>query len=67
MPMFTRRATLAERMAKQFLGTSSNLQLAALWYCGLVLLVIGLMTSLLARVISRRFDVQRAYARAAAA
>jgi phosphate transport system permease protein len=60
-------ATLAERMANQFLGTSSNLQLAALWYCGLILLVIGLATSLLARVIARRFDVERAYARAVAA
>jgi phosphate transport system permease protein len=60
-------ATLAERMANEFLGTSSNLQLAALWYCGLILLVIGLATSLLARVIARRFDVERSYARAVAA
>jgi phosphate transport system permease protein len=60
-------ATLAERMANEFLGTSSNLELSALWYCGLILLVIGLMTSLLARVIARRFDVERSYGRAVAA
>jgi len=65
--LFEPGATLAERMANEFLGTSSNLQLAALWYCGLILLVIGLMTSLLARLIARRFDVESAYARAVAA
>jgi phosphate transport system permease protein len=59
-------ATLAERIANQFLGTSSNLQLASLWYAGLVLLAIGLITSLLARWIAGRFDVERRYARAAA-
>jgi phosphate transport system permease protein len=65
--LFQPGATLAERIANQFLGTSSNLQLASLWYAGLVLLAIGLMTSLLARVIARRFDVERSYARAVAA
>lgn len=65
--LFDPGATLAERIANQFLGTSSNLQLASLWYAGLVLLVIGLATSLLARVISGRFDVERSYARAVAA
>jgi phosphate transport system permease protein len=65
--LFQPGATLAERMANQFLGTSSDLQLASLWYCGLILLVIGLATSLLARVIARRFDVERSYARAVAA
>ncbi len=57
-------ATLAERIANQWLGTSSNLQVASLWYAGLVLLAIGLMTSLLARLIAGRFDVSSAYARA---
>ena len=64
--LFDPGATLAERIANQFLGTSSNLQLAALWYGGLILLVIGLLTSLLARLIARRFDVERGYARAVA-
>jgi phosphate transport system permease protein len=65
--LFLPGATLAERMANQFLGTSTNLELSALWYCGLILLVIGLLTSILARVIARRFDVQASYARAVAA
>jgi phosphate transport system permease protein len=65
--LFQPGATLAERIVNQFLGTSSNLQAASLWYAGLVLLVIGLMTSLLARGIARRFDVERSYARAVAA
>jgi phosphate transport system permease protein len=60
-------ATLAERIVNQFLGTSTNLQAASLWYAGLVLLVIGLLTSLAARLIAGRFDVARGYARAAAA
>jgi phosphate transport system permease protein len=65
--LFQPGATLAERIANQFLGTSTNLQAASLWYLGLILLIIGLMTSLLARLIARRFDVERSYARAVAA
>jgi phosphate transport system permease protein len=57
-------ATLAERIVNQFLGASSKLQVASLWYAGLLLLAIGLVTSLAARWIARRFDVERAYARA---
>lgn len=64
--LFKPGATLSERIANQFLGASTKLQLASLWYLGLILLVIGLITSLLARVIARRFDVERAYARAVA-
>jgi phosphate transport system permease protein len=62
--LFAPGATLAERIANQFLGTSTKLQASALWYAGLVLLLIGLMTSLTARWIGRRFDVEGAYARA---
>jgi phosphate transport system permease protein len=65
--LFQPAGTLAERIANQFLGTSSDLQVASLWYAGLVLLAIGLLTSLLARLIARRFDVERSYARALAA
>ena len=60
-------ATLASRIANQFPGASSNLLVASLWYAGLILLVIGLLTSVLARVIARRFDVEASYARAVAA
>lgn len=65
--LFQPAATIAAHIAYQFIGASSALQIAALWYIGLVLLVIGLVTSLLARVIARRFDVQASYARAVAA
>jgi phosphate transport system permease protein len=62
--LFQPGATLAERIVNQFLGTSTTLQAASLWYAGLVLLGIGLLTSLLARWIAGRFDVARSYARA---
>jgi ABC-type phosphate transport system permease subunit len=35
-------------------------QISALFYLGAILLVIGLVTNLLAQLIIRRFDVQRA-------
>jgi phosphate transport system permease protein len=60
-------STMAARIADQFPGASTTLLIAALWYAGLVLLVIGLLTSIAARAIARRFDVERSYARAAAA
>jgi phosphate transport system permease protein len=65
--LFQPGATLAERIANQFPGASTNLLLASLWYAGLILLGIGLLTSLAARAIASRFDVERAYARAVAA
>lgn len=58
--IFSGGATLAERIAIQFPATSTNLQRASLFYAGLILLVITLLTSLAARVITTRFDVQRA-------
>lgn len=64
--LFQPATTLAARIANQFVGSSYSLQAAALWYAGLVLLVMGLATSLLARAIARRFDVERSYARAVA-
>lgn len=57
-------ATLAERLANQFPGATTNLLIASLWYVGLILLGIGLLTSLIARAIARRFDVETSYARA---
>ena len=55
-------ATLAERIANEFQGASTNLLIASLWYAGLILLVFGLLTSLAARAIAGRFDVERSYA-----
>jgi phosphate transport system permease protein len=64
--LFQPGATFAERIANQFPGASTNLLIASLWYAGLILLGIGLLTSLIARAIARRFDVERSYARAVA-
>jgi phosphate transport system permease protein len=61
--LFQPGATLAERIANQFQSPVNSLHLASMFYAGLILLVIGLMTSLGARAIAGRFDVQRALAR----
>jgi len=62
--LFNPGSTLAERIANQFTSPVNSLHIAAMFYAGLVLLVIGLLTSLGARAIAGRFDVERAYARA---
>jgi phosphate transport system permease protein len=64
--LFQPGETLAGRIANQFPGANTNIYVAALFYAGLVLLAIGLITSLAARAIAGRFDVQRSYARAVA-
>ena len=64
--LFQPGETLAGRIANQFPGASTHIYIAALFYAGLVLLAIGLITSLAARAIAGRFDVQRSYARAVA-
>jgi phosphate transport system permease protein len=64
--LFQPGSTLAERIANQFPSPVNSLHIAAMFYAGLVLLVIGLMTSLGARAIAGRFDVERSYARALA-
>ena len=56
-------ATLASRIAGQYQGAVSNIQISALFYLAAILLVIGLLTNLLAQFIVRRFDVQRSEAR----
>jgi len=61
--LFHTGSTLAERIANQFQGPLNSLHLASMFYAGLVLLVIGLMTSLAARMIMNRFDVQKGLAR----
>jgi phosphate transport system permease protein len=52
--------TLASRIAGQYQGAVSNLQISSLFYLGVILLVIGLLTNLLAQLIVRHYDVQRA-------
>jgi phosphate transport system permease protein len=57
--LFQPGATLAERIANQFPGALNNLQVAAMFYAGLILVVIGMVTSIAARSIASRFDVNR--------
>ncbi|HSS80015.1 MAG TPA: phosphate ABC transporter permease subunit PstC [Gaiellaceae bacterium] len=52
--------TLASRIASQFQGAGTKLLTSSLFYLAAILLVIGLVTNLIAQVIVRRFDVQRA-------
>lgn len=51
--------TLASRIAGQYQGASTKLQVSSLFYLAAILLVIGLVTNLFAQVIVRRFAYQR--------
>jgi phosphate transport system permease protein len=55
--LFKTGDTLASRIALQFPGALTELHQASLYYCGLILLVIGLASNLLAQWIGRRFHV----------
>jgi phosphate transport system permease protein len=57
--IFATGDTLASRIAGQFIGATSRLQIASLFYLAAILLVIGLLTNLLAQVVVRRFEFQR--------
>jgi phosphate transport system permease protein len=57
--IFATGDTLASRIAGQFIGATSKLQISSLFYLAAILLVIGLLTNLLAQVIVRRFEFQR--------
>ena len=61
--LFAPGDTLASRIAGQYQGAVSNIQVSALFYLAGILLVIGLLTNLLAQVIVRRFDVHGTGAR----
>lgn len=61
--IFEPGGTLASWIATQFPGRSTVLQTASLFYLGLILCVMTLLTSLTARIITSRFDVQRSLAR----
>jgi len=52
--------TLAARIALQYQGWSTKVQLASLFYLAAILLVIGLVTNLIAQIVVRRFAYQRA-------
>jgi phosphate transport system permease protein len=61
--LFQTGDTLASRIADEYQGATTTLQISSLFYIGFVLLVIGLLANIAAQLIARRFDVRRALAR----
>lgn len=59
LSLFTPGDTLASRIASQYQGASTALQVSALVYLAAILLAISLLVNLLAQVIVRRFEFQR--------
>ena len=59
---FPTRSKRTQPGSTEFPSPESKLHIPSLFYLGLILLVIGLTTSLIARWIGRRFDVQRTLA-----
>ena len=57
--LFKTGDTLASRIASQLPGAITEMHKAALFYLGVILLVIGLLSNLFAQWIGRRFDYQR--------
>lgn len=53
--LFKTGDTLAGRIASQFPGAESFMHQSALFYCGVILLVVGLLSNLIAQWIGRRF------------
>ena len=58
--LFQPGASIAERIANQFQGALNTLHQASMFYAGLILVVIGMLTSIAARAIARRYDVNSA-------
>jgi phosphate transport system permease protein len=61
--LFETGDTLAARIANQFPGAITEMHQASLFYLGVILLVIGLLSNIAAQWVGRRFDYQRAVAR----
>ncbi len=57
--LFQTGDTLASRIAGQYQGASTKLQVSALFYLAAILLVIGLVTNLIAQLVVRKFAFQR--------
>ncbi len=51
--------TLASRIAAQYQGAASNLQIASIAYLAVILLAISLIVNFAALLIVRRFEAQR--------
>jgi phosphate transport system permease protein len=60
LSLFKTGDTLASRIAAQYQGAASNLQIASLVYLAVILLAISLVVNLAAQLIVRRFELQRA-------
>jgi phosphate transport system permease protein len=56
--LFSSGDTLASRIAAQYAGYGSNLQLSSLFYLATILLVFSLIVNLIAQLIVRRFEYQ---------
>jgi phosphate transport system permease protein len=52
--LFSTGDTLASRIAGQYQGAVSKMQISALFYLGAILLVIGLVTNFLAQLVVQR-------------
>jgi phosphate transport system permease protein len=61
--LFETGDTLAARIANQFPGFLNDLHAASLYYLGVILLMIGLLSNLFAQWIGRRFDYSRVASR----
>ena len=57
--LFETGDTLAGRIANQFPGAITEMHQASLYYLGVILLAIGLLSNLIAQWIGRRFDYTR--------
>jgi phosphate transport system permease protein len=61
--LFETGDTLAGRIANQFPGAVTQMHQASLFYLGVILLVIGVVSNIAAQWVGRRFDVTRRAAR----
>ena len=60
--LFAPADTLGSRIAAQYQGATSSLQVGAILYLGVILMVISLVTNVIAQVIVTRFErARRAY------
>jgi phosphate transport system permease protein len=59
--LFNTGDTLASRIASQYQGAVSFLQVGSLFYLGVVLLVMSLITNFTAQIIVRRYAIERAH------
>ena len=57
--LFAPGDTIASRIASQFQGAATSLQVSSLFYLATILLVIGIVANLSAQLIVRRFEFQR--------